>query len=147
VAFGDKLGLGGPDGQFPRSNYYKLLLRRWEEANHREALRALALASKAHLLVGVKQYDEALSACAEALRLDPNLLAAPANRANAYAHLKLYEHALAIYDEVLQGHPEHDHFLMGKAAVLLRLGRNEEARSTFARAMELRWRWPMEAAT
>ncbi len=146
INFGDLLVSGSVYG-VPHGNFYQRELRRQEPIFHREAHRALAHASKAHILTGLKQYDEALTECAEALRRDPTLLAASGNQAYAYARLQLYEHALAVYEEVLREHPDHDHFLIGRAAVLLRLGSNEEARSTFTRAMEIRWRWPMVAAT
>lgn len=73
------------------------------------------------------RYEEALSCCDEALRIDPQDASAWHNKGMALGNLGRYEEVLSCCEEALRIDPQYPYAWAGKGVALYNLGRYEEA--------------------
>lgn len=99
---------------------------------HPAVLHLLALVEKK-----LGKTESARSAFVKALRLDPRNPEIATNAGNFYSGLTNYESGLAAYEQALAAKPTHLPAMRGRALCLARLGRSEEARATYHRAVGL----------
>jgi tetratricopeptide (TPR) repeat protein len=85
----------------------------------------------------LKRYEEALAACEQAIRLDPNNAYAYTNKGIALNGLRRYEEALAACDQAIRLDPNNAYAYSGKGYALERLGRKKDAQQAFERARQL----------
>ena len=96
--------------------------------------------SKYNMLFRLKQYEEVLKVCKQVISLDPNHTSTYKVQGNTLFELKRYEEALVSYEEAIRifdthfNHPHLDAY-EGKGFVLERLGKIEEARRIFEKAL------------
>jgi len=83
------------------------------------------------------EYDDAIKAYDEAIRLDPNLVETWSNKGVALAILGKYDEAIQALDEAIRLNPNYAAAWNNKGPVLEALGRTTEAKATFAKAREL----------
>lgn len=89
-------------------------------------------------LANNQQYDEALVAFQQAIRLDPNFAKAYNGRGNVLRDLKRYKDALTAFQQAIHLDPNLAIAYNGKGAVLIDLKKKEEALSAFEQALRLR---------
>ncbi len=100
--------------------------------DHPAVLHLLALVEKK-----LGKTESARSAFAKALRLDPRNAEIATNAGNFYSGCANYEAGLAAYEQALAVKPAHLPAMRGRALCLARLGRTQEARATYHRAVGL----------
>ncbi len=91
---------------------------------------------KAHF--NARRYKEALTACEEALRIDPNYVDAYLTKGNMFLNLKRNKEALDTYERVIQLDPGNWDGWHNKGRALRGLNRNEEAVSAVDQAYRIR---------
>jgi len=94
-------------------------------------------AEEARVLIDSKQYEEALAASEQALRLDPNYAIAYHNKGTALYDLERYEEALAAFEQALRLDPNYALAYNGKGAALADLKRDEEALAAYEHVLRL----------
>src|SRR5258708_10945607 len=85
----------------------------------------------------LKRYEEALAACEQAIRLDPNFAKAYNGKGAALNDLKRYEEALAAYEQAIRLDPNFAFAYENKGDVLRDLKRYKEAEQAFEKARQL----------
>ena len=93
--------------------------------------------SVGYLLGEQGKYEEAISACDEAIRLNPNLAEAYNNRGNAKKELGRHKAAMADYDEAIRLKPDHVNAYLNRGVAKWTLGQYEAARADFDEAIRL----------
>lgn len=99
-------------------NQDKLALIAYNEALRLNPAIGRAWYGKAHVLVELNRYEEALEACEEALRLDSVFPWSWYVKGNAFAGLHRYKEALEAYDEALRLNPSNRGVQQGKENAL-----------------------------
>jgi tetratricopeptide (TPR) repeat protein len=89
------------------------------------------------VLINLKRYEEALAACEQAIRLDPNDARAYTGKGLALRNLKRHEEALVAYDQAIRLDPTNTDAYTGKGLALGNLKRHEEALAAFDQALRL----------
>ena len=82
---------------------------------------------KAHAYYNLKMYNEALFESNEAIRINPNGVAALYNKGSVLANLGRFEEAIDCYDKVLEIDPKLVYALGNKGLTLSDLGKYQEA--------------------
>jgi len=90
-----------------------------------------------YALNDLKRYEEALAACDQAIRLDPNFVGAYYSKGYALNDLKRYEEALAAYDQAIRLDPNFAKAYNNKGIALYNLKRYEEAIAVYDQAIRL----------
>jgi tetratricopeptide (TPR) repeat protein len=88
-------------------------------------------------LIDSRRYEEGLTACEQAIRLDPNYALAYYNKGNALRNLKRNEEAISAYDQAIRLDPNFASAYYNKGIVLELLGKQKEAQQAYARARQL----------
>jgi tetratricopeptide (TPR) repeat protein len=88
-------------------------------------------------LYDLMQYEEALAACEQAIRLDPNSARAYNNKGIALRNLKRYEDALKAYEQAIRLDPNLAAAYNNKGIALEQLNRNKEAQFAYEKARQL----------
>ena len=83
------------------------------------------------------KYEEAITCCEEALRLNPQCAHAWYNKGAALANLGRYEEALSCFEKALRLKPQYANVWYNKGAALTNLGRYEEALTCYEEALQL----------
>ncbi|MGK7956303.1 MAG: tetratricopeptide repeat protein, partial [Crocosphaera sp.] len=106
---------------------------------------SLAIEKKADLLVRkasldrrLKQNEEAILACDEALKIEQNNYKAWDNKGIALENLERYEEALAAYEKALEINPNHHQSWRNKGDALDSLERYEQAITAYEKALEIK---------
>ncbi|ROH93903.1 ATP-binding protein [Microcystis aeruginosa FACHB-524] len=86
----------------------------------------------------LKMYEEAISACEEAIRLKSDYEAAWYNKGVIFGNLKRYEEALSAYDEAIRLKPDDEAAWYNKGLIFGNLKRYEEALSAYQEAIRLK---------
>ncbi|MEM1172728.1 MAG: tetratricopeptide repeat protein, partial [Cyanobacteria bacterium P01_H01_bin.35] len=105
----------------------------------------LPVEQKAHLLVRkaaldrrLKQNEEAILACDEALEIEPNNYEAWNNKGIALENLERYEQAIAAYEKALEIKPDYHYAWNNKGIALENLERYEQAIAAYEKALEIK---------
>ncbi len=88
-------------------------------------------------LIDSKRYEEALAACEQALRLDPNYALAYYNKGKAFRGLKRHEESISAYDQAIRLDPTYTNAYYNKGIALNELKRYEEAITADDQAIRL----------
>jgi len=88
-------------------------------------------------LYGLKRFKEALTACEQALHLDPNFAVAYHGKGAILFDLQRYEEALAAFEQALRLDPNNAFAYLSKGTILYGLQRYEEALVAFEKALRL----------
>ncbi|MGZ5274709.1 MAG: tetratricopeptide repeat protein [Caldimonas sp.] len=112
------------------------------EALYREILAAMPRSFHALHMLGVlrgqrEDWAEAERLIAAAVRVDPKVAAAHANRGNALRLLRRRDDAMASYDLALRLAPDNTRALKGRGLILWESHRREEALACYERLLEL----------
>ena len=92
---------------------------------------------EARKLIDLKQYEEALTAAEQAIRLDPNYAPAYNNKGGTLVNLKRFEEALAACDQAIRLDPNFALAYNNKGLAFYGLQRYEEAITAFDQAIRL----------
>ncbi|EFH83561.1 serine/threonine-protein kinase [Ktedonobacter racemifer] len=92
--------------------------------------------NKSKALIEVKQYQEALAMCEQALRFDPSSALLYVNRASALCGLKRYQEALEACDQALQRNSRISLAHYNASEALMQLGRHQQALEACERALQ-----------
>jgi len=87
--------------------------------------------------IHAEQFDCALGACSEAIRLDSRLATGYACRGGVLSNKGEFLNAIKDFDSALKLQPENGDFYYNRAQVYDRLGNTDEALTDLARAVEL----------
>jgi tetratricopeptide (TPR) repeat protein len=91
-----------------------------------------------------REYDKALDDIAAALKLDPNSYSALLLKTSVLAEkLKKTEEAIVVFDQIVKLNPKLAPSLAGRAVLLARLGRMEEAKRDIEEALRLELQGPI----
>jgi tetratricopeptide (TPR) repeat protein len=91
---------------------------------------------RARVLIGLKRYQEAWSACDQALQLDPTSYLACLDKGACLCHLGKHQEALRVLDDAIQLHPW-GLLYKQKAEVLAKLRRYDEVVEAYDQAIRL----------
>ena len=89
-------------------------------------------------LVKADEYERAIQAYSEAIRLDPKYIPGYFNRANVYSKLEQYERAIEDYTETINLDPKLYEACFHRGLSYQKLGKQELANHDFAKAKELK---------
>ncbi|MGD1699824.1 tetratricopeptide repeat protein, partial [Dapis sp. BLCC M229] len=100
--------------------------------------KANLLVRKASLDRRLKQNEEAILACDEALEIEPNNYEAWNNKGIALENLERYEEAILVYEKAIEINPNYHKFWKNKGDALDSLESYEQAIAAYDKAIELK---------
>jgi tetratricopeptide (TPR) repeat protein len=103
----------------------------------KEQLTAQEWFERGYIFQQAKDFDEAVRCYSEAIRLEPEFLAAYGNRGISYRGRGNFEQAIADYNQVLKFNPLDAKAYSNLGIVLSSQRRNNEAETTFRKSIEL----------
>ncbi len=122
--------------------HVNLNCRRWVEDDKTKMERtkesAIACLDRGLDLEMLRQYEDALAAYNEAIRLAPQDAIAYYRKGVLLENLSQYEDALAAYNEAIRLAPQDANTYYRKASILYRLGRKEDAQAAANEAIRLK---------
>jgi tetratricopeptide (TPR) repeat protein len=93
--------------------------------------------AKSDVLYKLKRYEEAISVCEQAIRLDPYNAVAYDHKGNTLEKLERYEEAISAYEQAIRLDPNNAITHYNKGQALLALHRYEEAIAAYDQAIHL----------
>ncbi len=109
----------------------------FERAIDSNAEHAWAHGNRGNMLIDLGQYEKALSALAEARKLDPNESEFSSMMGRASHHLGNHEQALSLYSEAIGTNPHEAEYFIEQAKCLAALSRYDDAGTSLRAAIEI----------